>query len=193
MLDVMRNPPPVEEVVVWHAARVKLPDSDETVHVRVTDAEEVTWLGYWDDGDQQWKDTDGAPIGVTWWATMLRGPDEPGSDAPVSVSRLVEEYTDQPIGFISHVTLARLCTPMSTAGYLLDSIWSREQGSAVIPLFIAPVAEEDARDATRYRFLRALGAAGIQVYDGLNDRSIFGDELDAAIDRELAVRARSPR
>lgn len=37
-------------------------------------------------------------------------------------------------------------------------------------------------DAERYRWLRRLDAAGIQVYDGANDRSVFGEELDAAID-----------
>lgn len=41
-------------------------------------------------------------------------------------------------------------------------------------------------DARRYRWLRKLDADGIQVYEGANDRSIFGDELDAAIDAAIA-------
>ena len=41
------------------------------------------------------------------------------------------------------------------------------------------------KDAERYRFLRQLDAKGIQVYHGEEDASIFGNELDAAIDEAM--------
>lgn len=47
------------------------------------------------------------------------------------------------------------------------------------------IIAEMKRDAERYRFLRQLDAKGIQVYDGNNDTSIFGYDLDAAIDAAM--------
>ena len=44
---------------------------------------------------------------------------------------------------------------------------------------------EAKKDAERYRFLRQLDAKGIQVYHGKEDASIFGNELDAAIDEAM--------
>jgi hypothetical protein len=53
------------------------------------------------------------------------------------------------------------------------------------------LAAAEANDR-RYQFLRRLDAAGIQVYHGADDRSIWGDDLDAAIDAHLAGAASPP-
>ncbi|WP_153110095.1 hypothetical protein [Propionivibrio limicola] len=64
----------ITEEIVWHRADIAMPDSDETVLVRIDDEEEEpVWLGY-HDGDR-WLNVDGYPINaVICWAKMPEGP-----------------------------------------------------------------------------------------------------------------------
>jgi hypothetical protein len=50
----------------------------------------------------------------------------------------------------------------------------------------AQLAEAE-RDAARYRWLRRLDAGGLQVYSGMDDASIFGGDLDNAVDAAMSA------
>ena len=93
MLDVMRNPPAVSEVIEWKACRVELPSDGRTVLVWAPDdsGENNVWLGYYarpdldpededidPDDEGEWTNIDGLGcISVYWWAEMPKFPGEP--------------------------------------------------------------------------------------------------------------------